>query len=365
MRVAFLKTRRSLSVVVVAAAMALSACGSGNSGGNASTNSGGGGAASGGKATNVTVAVAGSFMGYATLYVADQAGYFKKHGLNVRMTLASGGPQVLSAVLSGSAQFSTTTLTEAANAKLQGQDVRIVTPQIKASQIECFVQPSLASSLPGLDAPYTQRVAALKGKTIGVTSVGGGVSIFLNYLLAQAHLKPTDVHQLAIGAQSSAWVAAMENKRLDAMCTGIPIGEEVVSRGFAKPYILPGRGDVPILKGLPETNLVASKSYIDKNPDVVKAFVAANYDAMKLIQDEPAKASAMIKKAAFSSLDPKVFNLAFKNFKQGFATTPVISDQALATATKFLAFAIPGPKKVTANEVYDGTAAEAVAGAGS
>ena len=182
--------------------------------------------------TNVTVAVAGTFLGYGPLYVAQRGAFFKKHGLAVHFTLAAGGPQVLAAILSGDAQFSTTTVTEDANANIHGQSVRIVSPMIRFSEIECFVRSDIASNFPSRKASLSARVQALRGKTVGVTSIGGGVSIFLSYLLGQAGLSPSDVHMVAIGASPPAWQAAMENKRLDAMCVGLPIGEQVQAAGF-------------------------------------------------------------------------------------------------------------------------------------
>ena len=76
---------------------------------------------------------------------------------------------------------------------------------------------------------------------------------------------------VAIGASPPAWQAAMENKRLDAMCVGLPIGEQVQAAGFATPYIMPGLGDAKILAGMPETNIVATSDYIGKNSATVRA----------------------------------------------------------------------------------------------
>lgn len=308
----------------------------------------------------VTVAVAGTFLGYGPLYVAQRAALFKKRGLRVKFTLTAGGPQAFAAILSGDAQFSTTTLTEVSNANLQGQAARIIAPQIRSSQIECFARKDIASSLPARTEPLNRRVQALRGKTVGVTSVGGGVSIFVSYLLKAAGMVPSDIKMIAIGASPPAWVAAMENKRLDAMCVGLPIPEVVAAAGFATPYIVPGRGDVPILKGLPESNIVATADYISKNPGIVKKFVGAMYDAQLLIQKNRTAAARMIKNSAFATLEQPVFDQAWNNFTSGFAITPVISPAALTTALTFAKFAIPNSAGLTAAQLYDGRFAKAV-----
>jgi ABC-type nitrate/sulfonate/bicarbonate transport system substrate-binding protein len=303
--------------------------------------------------TNVTVAVAGTFLGYGPLYVAQRGAFFKKHGLSVHFSLAAGGPQVLAAILSGDAQFSTTTVTEDANANLHGQSVRIVSPMIRYSEIECFVRTDVASQFPSRKSSLASRVAALKGKTVGVTSIGGGVSIFLSYLLGQAGLSPSDVHMVAIGASPPAWQAAMENKRLDAMCVGLPIGEQVQAAGFATPYIMPGLGDAKVLAGMPETNLVATTDYIKQDPATVKKLVAAMYDAMLFIKKNPAGASRMIKNGFFSALDQSTFDLAWKNFHVGFATTPLVTTANFTKTVTFIKFAIPNSGSITAGQLYD------------
>jgi ABC-type nitrate/sulfonate/bicarbonate transport system substrate-binding protein len=310
--------------------------------------------------TTVTVAVAGTFLGYGPLYVAQRGAFFKKHGLSVRFSLAAGGPQVLAAILSGDAQFSTTTVTEDANANLHGQSVRIVSPMIRFSQIECFVRSDIASQFPPRKSPLNGRVQALKGKTVGVTSIGGGVSIFLSYLLGQAGLSPSDVRMIAIGASPPAWQAAMENKRLDAMCVGLPIGEQVQAAGFATPYIMPGLGDAKIVAGMPETNTVATSDYIRENPGTVKRFVAAMYDAMRFIKKNPNAAKRMIKNGFFANLDQSTFDLAWNNFKVGFATTPIVTRANFTKTVMFIKFAIPNSDSITPAQLYDGRFATAV-----
>ena len=73
---------------------------------------------------SVTVAQAGDFMGWGALYVAAGKGYFDEQGLNVDFVRAQGGPAVMAALLSGNADFSTSTMGEIFSAVAQVQGSR-------------------------------------------------------------------------------------------------------------------------------------------------------------------------------------------------------------------------------------------------
>ena len=191
-----------------------------------------GGAAAQGK--KVIVAKAGNFLAWSLIDVAKARGFFAQHGLDVEIVPAQGGPQVLEAVLAGRAQFSTTSVLELIEANSQGQTAKIVSPLIQQSQVSCAIHSDLVPQFPPASAPWTDRVKALRGRQVGVTSVGGGVSLTLNYMLRGSGMTERDVVQTAIGADAAAWVAALRNKQLDAMCAGIPIPEETIVQGVAQ-----------------------------------------------------------------------------------------------------------------------------------
>src|SRR5215212_3640623 len=146
------------------------------------------------------VAKAGNFLAWTLIDVAKAKGFFANHGLEVEILAAQGGPQVLATVLAGRADFSTTSVLELIEANSQGQKAKIVSPLIQQSQVACAIRKDLSSEFPPASADWTARVRALKGRRVGVTSVGGGVSLTLNYMLRGSGLTDRDVVQTAIGA---------------------------------------------------------------------------------------------------------------------------------------------------------------------
>lgn len=245
-------------------------------------------------------------------------------------------------------------------ARSQGQNAKIVAPLLQQSQVACAIRTDLLSEFPPPSAQWTDRVKALRGKQIGVTSVGGGVSLTLNYMLRAAGLTERDVGETAIGADPAAWVAALRNKQLDAMCAGIPIPEETIVQGVAELFVSPALGDVPVMAGIPDATVVASQTTIDRDPAMVQEFVAGLFDAMKLMQQDPQQAGAILKKEVFPQLSQTTFDLGFKHFSKAFATSPRITQEQFGKALDYASFIKGTQVKYSLDELYDGRFAKAL-----
>lgn len=317
-------------------------------------------AQAGAETKKVIVAKAGNFLAWGLIDVAKAKGFFAQHGLDVEIVMAQGGPQVLAAVLAGRAQFSTTSVLELIEANSQGQKAKIVSPLIQQSQVACAIRSDLASQFPPATAPWTERVRALRGRKVGVTSVGGGVSLTLNYMLRGAGLTERDVVETAVGADPAAWIAALRNKQLDAMCAGVPIPEEAIVQGVAQLFVSPALGDVTALAGIPDATVVTSESTIERDPEMVKSFVAGLFDAMKLTQQDPAQAGIILKQEVFPQLSQATFDLALKDFSKAFATTPRITEEQFSKALEYASFVKGKEIQFKMGDLYDGQFAKAL-----
>ncbi len=64
--------------------------------------------------------------------------------------------------------------------------------------------------------PTYKTIADLKGKKVNVTAPGSSTNVMLDFVLARAGQKPTDVSVIGVGADSGA-VAAMRTGQIDAI----------------------------------------------------------------------------------------------------------------------------------------------------
>ena len=227
----------------------------------------------------VPIAVGGTnLLYYQPLTIAEQRGYFKAEGLDATIVDFAGGARALQAVVGGSADVVSGAFEHTVNMQFKGQAMRAFALQGLAPQIVLGVNPKTM--------PDYKTVADLKGKKIGVTAPGSSTNVMVNFILAKAGLKPSDVSIIGVGASQGA-VAAMRSGQIDAISNLDPVIT-----------LLQRSGDLKIVS---DTRIVAEaekvfggpmpagcfycpQGFIDKNPNTVQALANALVRANKWIQ---------------------------------------------------------------------------------
>jgi hypothetical protein len=119
--------RRALVSGVGAAVLALAvgACSSsGSSGGSSSSGSSSGTTSKSGKLTDVTLVIPSLSANQALGFIAQNGGYFKKNGLNVKIVNSGAGATAVAAVTGGSGQFVISGGSDILSAAAKGQEDR-------------------------------------------------------------------------------------------------------------------------------------------------------------------------------------------------------------------------------------------------
>jgi NitT/TauT family transport system substrate-binding protein len=174
----------------------------------------------------LTIAVGGkNLFYYLPLTIAEQLGYFKAEGLDVTIVDFSGGARALQAVVGGSADVVSGAFEHTVNMHYKGQPMRAFVVQGAAPQITLGYNPKAI--------PNYQSVADLRGKKIGVTAPGSSTNVVVNFVLAKAGLKPSDVSIVGVGAGNGA-VAAMRSGQVDAMSNLDPVSTLLTRSGDMK-----------------------------------------------------------------------------------------------------------------------------------
>jgi NitT/TauT family transport system substrate-binding protein len=141
------------------------------------------------------------------------------------------------------------------------------------------------------------RIADLKGRRIGVSNLGSGSQILLNYLLAVNGLRPEDVNATAIGVGASA-LSAIEHGQVDA---AIVVGGAINALLRAHPGLNiladtrtpEGARRVFGPASYPGSLLVAEESWLRANPATARRFVRAVKMAMQwMAKHSPAEIRA-------------------------------------------------------------------------
>jgi len=216
------------------------------------------------------------------LIVAQHQGFFRKYNLDAQLVLMPNAPLALSALTAGDSQFYYGTTSGASlGAVLNGLDGVFVA---------AFINRLVGAFAVGRDI---KTPADLKGKRIGVASLGGGNWMFT--MLAFEHWG-IDPKRDAVTFR----IIGDTGVRVQSIASGVIDGSMV---GYTHAAILQRQG-YPILADVAELNipfqdsgLFTRKSFLAQHPETVENVLRALVDAIAFIQ-EPENKTAVLKSLA-------------------------------------------------------------------
>lgn len=227
----------------------------------------------------LSIAVGGkNLLYYLPLTIAEQRGYFKAEGLDLTIVDFAGGARALQAVVGGSADVVSGAFEHTVNMQFKGQRMRAFALQGLAPQIVLGVNPKTMAAF--------KAVPDLKGKKIGVTAPGSSTNVMVNFILAKAGLKPSDVSIIGVGAGNGA-VAAMRSGQIDAISNLDPVVTLLQRSGDLKVVSdtrVVAEAERVFGGPMPAACLYAPQAFIDRNPATVLALTNAIVRANKWIQ---------------------------------------------------------------------------------
>ncbi|BAL93464.1 ABC transporter substrate-binding protein [Rubrivivax gelatinosus] len=279
----------------------------------------------------LTLAVGGkNLLYYLPLTLAEQLGYFKAEGLDVSIVDFAGGAQALRALVGGSADVVSGAFEHTVNMQAKGQRLRAFVLQGRAPQVVLGVNPK---TLPGYRVP-----ADLKGKKIGVTAPGSSTNVMVNYFLARAGLRPSDVSIVGVGASQGA-VAAMRAGQIDAISNLDPV-ISLLRRGNEIRIVSDTRivAEADKLFGgpMPAGCLYAPQAFVDRNPTTVQALANAIVRADKWIQKAGAGDILKAVPESYQLGDRAIYVDAFLAAKGALSPDGTIPEAGAATALRAL-----------------------------
>lgn len=146
---------------------------------------------------------------YLPLTIAERLGYFASEGLDVHVQEFSSPLQSLQAVLSGEAQV------------LSGPYVNTISIQARVQTLQSFVlqgrAPQIVLGVSLRTLPRYRSLRDLRGKTVGVMSLGSASHRMARMLMLRAGVQPHEVRFLPWPSPEAA-VTAFRSGQLDAIC---------------------------------------------------------------------------------------------------------------------------------------------------
>jgi ABC-type nitrate/sulfonate/bicarbonate transport system substrate-binding protein len=198
-----------------------------------------------------------------TLPMAHIKGFFQEEGLQAEL-IRIRSAIALPSLTSGEIDYHTV-VAPAVTAALRGIPVRVVA---------CFT-PGLTTAI--IARPEIKTVQDLKGKTIGLNSIGGGLESTVRLMLKHYGLDPDkDVKFLATGGIETRFAALRQGL---TVATAGSTPADYLGKKFG--YVVLARAYD--LFSYPNTGLVASVKSIKENPDRLKRVIRAGIKANRYI----------------------------------------------------------------------------------
>src|SRR5216684_3037646 len=219
--------------------------------------------------TKLSVSYSERVGSYLPLILAADQGIFKKHGLDPDLVLLTGATG-MSALLSGQVQIAQIGGSEVVSAEAGGSDL-IVSGNLGAVSSYVFIV-----------TPEIQTLDDLKGKQVGISSVGGSADIATRTSMHHYGLDPDkDITIVAMGSLQNR-TAGLQYGAIQAAPSNPPDSLLLQREGF---HALFNIADLEI----PTANatIVAQRSWINQHRDVFQAWNDSVVEAIALAKAKP------------------------------------------------------------------------------
>jgi NitT/TauT family transport system substrate-binding protein len=200
-------------------------------------------------------------------WIAEEAGLFKKYGLDFQLVYISSASMVTAAMLSGSGDVAISGGEAIVRAAAQG---------VKELIFIAAAKNSLTHSI--LARPEIKRPEDLKGKTLGLTRIGSNSHYFVIQALRRYGLEPADISFIQTGGQVENLTALLTGKVDAATMTGPSGGARAIAEGFRYAVYGPDLR-IPFAAAM----LVTRRALLRTHAPVLEKFMHAMTEAVKIM----------------------------------------------------------------------------------
>jgi NitT/TauT family transport system substrate-binding protein len=231
-----------------------------------------------------------TWIGYGPIYCAAANGYYKKHGLDVKLINFSDNSVMAGAVQSGQIDATTLTYDQVISANARGWKLKVVMP----------VDYSVGGDAI-LASMQIQSIKDLKGRKVAFMPASPS-DFLLGYALAKDGLSERDVQP--VNTTPEGVVGIMAGGSADVGVSYEPnVSVIIKSNGGKRFHVLLSSRDA---RGMITDVLVLKDSVIAQNPKLVEGLIRGTLDGLAFMKSDPTRAADIIAKTLeISSSDVK------------------------------------------------------------
>jgi NitT/TauT family transport system substrate-binding protein len=276
-----------------------------------------------------------------SIWVAEEKGLFKKHGLDAEVIIIGGGAsRVVSSLIAGEIQFSVGGGDAVIRAGLRGADGVLAASPMKTGLQRMMVRPEIKTP------------ADLKGKSIAVTRFGSASHWVLQLFLRKWGMRTEDIKMLQLGS-SPAMFASLEKGGVDGAVFTIPtffLAEERGYRILADPVEM----EIYYLQNSVDT----TRSYIKRNRDQALRVVKVLCEGLAYFQKNKKESIEVLQKKlriqSAQERDVKYLELSYQLLADRFYNrVPYANPKAIETTLEFISSEEPKARGADPRQFLD------------
>ncbi|HEY7168182.1 MAG TPA: ABC transporter substrate-binding protein [Candidatus Binatia bacterium] len=255
----------------------------------------------------IRIGISAVSLGFLPTVLAERKGFYMKYGLAAEHVLVPCAIAT-NAILSEDLDYNVCTGPGIAGG-IKGLPIKLVmTTQAKLGYLL-------------LVKPNVQRLADLRGKTIGISTFGSQLYLTSLTLFRQAGMEPGKDVNFLPGGDNNARLAAMDAGKLDAAFVSSPADIFGMKRGYK--VLLWSRDHVPLI----QNTVVVTDKKLKQSPDQVKRMLKGSIEALKFIREHQEESVAIASR--WLKMDAAITRAAFENYLPCYSPDGTLPDQGL------------------------------------
>src|SRR5215467_282874 len=281
----------------------------------------------------IRIGISSTSPGFLPTVVAEQKGFFSKHGLaseHIRISLAVA----MNALGTGDLDYAIT-MAQGVSAAIRGVPVKLL----------MLTQDKLVFFL--MVKPGVQQVGDLRNKTIGISYFGSTTHLVVDVIARRNGLVPgKDVNILPCGDDNGRLVA-LDTGRVDAVIGGPPLNTWGAKKNYkviawAKDYT-----------NLPQNAVIVTDKKIQQSADQAKRMVKGTIEALRFMQTNKKESIDIL--ASYSRSDRETAVGMFESYFPAYSHDGAMSNDALQAALDDALVRAKMDKKIPLAQIADRT----------
>ena len=267
--------------------------------------------------TKVRITQPGESLSYMSIYLGRAKDFFKEAGIDLQVVVTRGDGPDVQALMAKEVEFVATPPHHLYTLYLQNRKLLGICGILGRCSSNLVISREAAVER-GVseNSPFEQKLASLKGSTLGVSTPGSLTYNIGLYYILRAGLKPqVDAKVVGTGTGTAA-LAAMSNKISTAAIFPSPTADEAVHRGFAQWLINNTRGQDPDLREFLHAVVYVRPDFLSESTDLCRRMIGAMVRSAAWIRSNPPEEVAKTIRPFFASLDEAVYLSALTNVRE-------------------------------------------------